>query len=91
MDTGVTFLDCPAYLDEQGAARCGLPASVEYRYTAESTDGPAESAKIRCPRGHCLNSSIESLTWRKHPAESPKEKACGSIRGGAPSSTAGSG
>src|ERR1700691_832198 len=71
MDTSVTFLDCPAYLDEHGAARCGLPASVEYRYTAESTDGPSESAKIRCPRGHCFNGSIESLTWRKDPADSP--------------------
>ena len=22
------FLDCPAYLDQNGAARCGLPAEV---------------------------------------------------------------
>ena len=22
------FLDCPAYLDEDGTARCGLPAEV---------------------------------------------------------------
>src|SRR5579872_1482077 len=32
MDTSVMFLDCPAYLDQSGAARCGLPAAVEYRY-----------------------------------------------------------
>jgi hypothetical protein len=59
------FLDCPAYMDKDGAARCGLPAAVEYRYTVTSTDGPMESAKIRCPRGHCFNGPIELLTWDK--------------------------
>jgi hypothetical protein len=68
MDTGVMFLDCPAYMDEHGAIRCGLPAAVEYRYTCESTGGPMESAKIRCPRGHWFNGPIESLTWDKHHA-----------------------
>ena len=67
MDTSVTFLDCPAYLDEHGAARCGLPASVEYRYTAESTDGPSESAKIRCPRGHWFNGPVEALSRASEP------------------------
>ena len=67
MDTSVTFLDCPAYLDQTGAARCGLPAAVEYRYTVRSTDGPLESARIRCPRGHCFNGPIESLLWDKAP------------------------
>ncbi len=62
---GVIFLDCPAYLDEAGAARCGLPAAVEYRYTVESTDGPVESAKIRCPGGHWFNGPLASLTWDK--------------------------
>jgi hypothetical protein len=61
------FLECPAYMDSAGAARCGLPASVEYRYTVSSTDGPLESAKIRCPRGHCFNGPLESLTWEKDP------------------------
>jgi hypothetical protein len=56
------FLDCPAYMDHDGAVRCGLPAAVEYRYTCESTDGPLESAKIRCPRGHGFNGPVESLT-----------------------------
>ena len=65
MDTDLTFLDCPAYMDGQGEARCGLPASVEYRYTVMSTGGPLESAKIRCPRGHYFNGSIEALTWGK--------------------------
>jgi len=59
------FLDCPEYLDRSGAARCGLPAEVEYRYTACSSDGPMESAKIRCPLGHWFNGPIESLTWNK--------------------------
>ncbi len=60
------FLDCPAYLDQQGAARCGLPAEVVDRYLAESTDGPLECAKVRCPRGHGFNGTIESLTGHKH-------------------------
>jgi hypothetical protein len=63
MHTDVMLLDCPAYLDDQGAVRCGLPAAVEYRYTVESTDGPLESARIRCPRGHGLNGPVEFLTF----------------------------
>jgi len=61
------FLDCPAHMDAAGAVRCGLPAHVQYRYTVASTDGPLESAKIRCPRGHSFNGPIESLTWDKRP------------------------
>jgi hypothetical protein len=57
------FLDCPAYLDRHGTVRCGLPAEVEDRYTITSTDGPLESARIRCPGGHMFNGPIESLTW----------------------------
>ena len=68
MKTSVMFLDCPAYLDSRGAVRCGLPAEVEYRYTMRSTDGPLESAKIRCPRGHCFNGPVGSLLWDKSPA-----------------------
>ena len=56
------FLDCPAYLDHDGAVRCGLPAEVERQFTMSSSDGPAESAMIRCPAGHWLNGAIESLT-----------------------------
>ena len=55
------LIDCPAFLGHDGA-RCGLPAEVEARYTFRSTDGPLESAKIRCPRGHWFNGLIESLT-----------------------------
>jgi len=59
------FLDCPEYMDRHGTARCGLPAAVEYRYAVRSTDGPLESVKIRCPRGHCFNGPIDSLLWDK--------------------------
>jgi len=45
MHTGVMFLDCPAYIDQHGTARCGLPAAVECRYTLSSNEGPLESAK----------------------------------------------
>lgn len=57
------FLDCPAYLDDGGTARCGLPAEVRCRFTMCSTGGPLESAMIRCPAGHSFNGPIESLTW----------------------------
>jgi hypothetical protein len=67
MDASVMFVDCPAYMNQYGVLRCGLPAEIEYRYTIGSTDGPLESAKIRCPRGHWFNGPVESLTWRKDP------------------------
>jgi len=63
MDSYLMFLNCPAYMDKDGAARCGLPAEVHCRYTMNSTDGPLESAKISCPRGHHFNGPIEYLTW----------------------------
>jgi hypothetical protein len=56
------FLDCPAWLDHKGAVRCGLPAEVRCRFTMRSTDGPVESAMIRCPAGHYFCGAIESLT-----------------------------
>jgi hypothetical protein len=64
MDSNLMFLDCPAYLDADGAARCRLPAEAEDRYATDSTDGPLDSAKIRCPRGHCFNGPVEALSWR---------------------------
>jgi hypothetical protein len=72
MDTSVMFLDCPAYVDRTGTARCGLPAAVEYRYVVRSSDGPLESAKIRCPRGHWFNGPLESLLWDMPAAASPQ-------------------
>jgi hypothetical protein len=75
MNNSVMFLDCPAYMNRDGTARCGLPAAVEYRYTVTSTDGPMESAKIRCPRGHVFNGPVEALLWRKSPACPPSRPA----------------
>jgi hypothetical protein len=57
------FLDCPAYLDGEGDARCGLPAEIRCRYTMQSTDGPLDSVMIRCPSDHLFNGPIEFLTW----------------------------
>jgi hypothetical protein len=65
------FLDCPAYLDRDGAVRCGLPAEVERQFTMSSSDGPADSAKIRCPAGHWFNGAIESLTWESRDKHDP--------------------
>jgi hypothetical protein len=56
------FLNCPAYLDPEGAVRCGLPAEVGCRFTMLSTDGPLDSAMIRCPAGHYFSGPIELLT-----------------------------
>ena len=58
------FLDCPAYLDDDGTRRCGLPAEVSDRYRIGSTSGPVENVKILCPSGHRFNGPIEFLTWR---------------------------
>jgi hypothetical protein len=59
------FLNCPAYMDNDGTTRCGLPAEVEYRYTLNSTDGPLESATIRCLAGHCFNGPIAFPAWER--------------------------
>ena len=67
MDSYLMFLNCPAYMDNNGAARCGLPAEVHYRYTMNSTDGPLEGAKISCPRGHHFNGPIDCLTVPEQP------------------------
>ena len=65
--SGPVFLDCPAYMDAHGASRCGLPAEVQDRYTVTSTDGPLESVRIQCPRGHWFNGPVECMTWDKYP------------------------
>jgi hypothetical protein len=82
MQADVMFLDCPAYIDGQRAVRCGLPAAVEYWYTVQSSSGPLESAKIRCPRGHGFNGPVEDLTVpggsqpaRRSAAPSPAHRA----------------
>jgi pimeloyl-ACP methyl ester carboxylesterase len=57
-----TFLDCPAYVGQDGTTRCGLPAAVEDSYTLGSTDGNLTCVKIRCPQGHLFNGPVDSLT-----------------------------
>jgi hypothetical protein len=69
------FLDCPAYLDDGGTVRCGLPAEVKCRFTMRSTGGPLESAMIRCPAGHSFNGPIESLTWDSGQQQTPGQAA----------------
>jgi hypothetical protein len=82
MQANVMFLDCPAYLDDDGTVRCGLPAAVEYWGTVESSSGPLENAKIRCPRGHGFNGPVEFLTVasggqpvRGNPVHDPANRA----------------
>ncbi len=75
------FLDCPAYLDRSGSVRCGLPAEVEDRYVMGSTDGPLESARIRCPRGHRFNGPVESLTLEERPDAVAERAAIARIKG----------
>jgi hypothetical protein len=65
------FLDCPAYLDDDGTVRCGLPAEVRRRLTMHSTGGPLESAIIRCPSGHWFNGPIEFLTCESKQEHEP--------------------
>ena len=45
MDSHAMFLNCPAYMDNDGVTRCGLPAEVEYRYILNSTGGPLETPR----------------------------------------------
>jgi hypothetical protein len=75
------FLDCPAWPDQQGAVRCGLPAEVGCRFTMRSTDGPVESAMIRCPAGHYFCGAIESLTWHGTDKHDPGSAAATSRAG----------
>ena len=83
MDTSAMFFDCPAYMDKTGSIRCGLPAEVQDRYLMTSTDGPLESAKIRCPRGHSFNGPVESLTLKERPDLSAQSEAIARIKGAA--------
>ena len=75
------FLNCPAYLDQDRAVRCGLPAEVGCRFTMHSTDGPVESAMIGCPVGHYFCGAIESLTWDGNDKHDPGSAAVTSRAG----------
>ena len=81
MDARVWFLDCPAYMDKTGSVRCGLPAEVQGRYLMTSTDGPLESARIRCPRGHWFNGPVESLTFGERPDAAAEREAIARLKG----------
>jgi hypothetical protein len=71
MDASTTFLDCPAYMNEDGTVRCGLPAVVEDSYTLDSTDGPVTSVKIQCPAGHRFSGPVAALTVHADTAPTP--------------------
>ena len=57
------FLACPAYLNDDGSVRCGLPAEMTCRFTMRSSDGPLESVMIQCPARHHFNAPVEFLTF----------------------------
>jgi hypothetical protein len=57
------FLACPAYLNNDGTVRCGLPAEVTCRFTMRSSDGPLESVMMQCPARHHFNAPVEFLTF----------------------------
>ena len=65
MNRRIMFIDCTAYVGEDRATRCGLPAEVISRFLMNSTDGPLEGATVRCPAGHFFNGPIEFLTYDK--------------------------
>jgi hypothetical protein len=72
------FLDCPACLDQDGTVRYGLPAEVRYRFIMGSSDGPLESAMLRCPAGHRFSGPIGSLTWDSKNEHDPGTAAAAS-------------
>jgi hypothetical protein len=53
---------------------------VEDRYTMTSTDGPLESARIRCPRGHWFNGPIEAFFCESPSADQPPAASASPIR-----------
>ena len=65
MDSQVEFLNCPAYVDDQGTVRCGLPAEVIDRFRLGSTDGWLAAAAIVCPRNHRFNGVVDSLLLKR--------------------------
>jgi hypothetical protein len=75
MEGRTRFLDCPAYVGSNPAARCGLPAELEAQYMIGSTGWPLECVRIRCPRGHWFNGTVESLAIPHPPAVAPVSRA----------------
>ena len=58
------FLDCPAWLDNDGTVRCGLPAEVKRRYITRSTDGAPRKHHDQLPCRALVQRPIEYLTQR---------------------------
>jgi hypothetical protein len=46
-----------------------------------STDGPLESTRIRCPRGHWFNGPVESLTFGERPDAAAEREAIARLKG----------
>ena len=67
MEGHAIFMNCPAYLENDGALRCGLPAEVAGRHTMTSTGGPLKIAKISCPRGHHFNGPSNTSPCQSRP------------------------
>ena len=75
MESQLAFLDCPAWLDDEYLARCGLPAVVLRRFTMESTSGPLESVMIKCPAYHSFIAPVEFLSLEGDKVTGPPHKA----------------
>ena len=75
MESQLTFLDCPAWLDDEYLARCGLPAEVLRRFIMESTSGPLESAMIKCPAGHSFIAPVGFLSLECDTVTGPPRRA----------------
>jgi hypothetical protein len=75
MESQLAFLDCPAWLDGECLARCGLPAAVLRRFVMESTSGPLESVMIKCPVGHSFVAPIEFLGLESDTVTGPPPRA----------------
>ena len=52
-------------LASQWLERYAATPEVLRRFIMDSTDGPLESAMIRCPAGHVFNGPIEFLSYDK--------------------------
>lgn len=50
--------------DRTSCPECGESARVESRFVLESTDGPIEHCKVRCPHGHWFLLPVSMLSRR---------------------------
>ena len=58
--------------------QCELPATIVDRFWLNSTDGPAEFVKIRCPDGHWFTSwadDVKTFSGGAVRQEAPAEPA----------------